>query len=416
MINIDMETKLATIVCSDVIGYSRQMQSNELETLKKLDECREIIDPLIDSSKGRLFNTGGDSVLIEFNSAVDAVRFSVEMQKRLHKLNNGLRWRVGMHVGEVWVYGTNLMGEAVNLAARTESLADYGGVTMTKAVYDLVSGKIKDLNFVSRGVQEFKNVMPMEIFSIALEEAEPNPNLNKTIKTDNKIETKSHKELVAAIINDTAARNKSLNDAQSFKRDEKYGPAVRILLWRITKQDKLAVDEIVNMGLRGLIPVEFYPYVNAIIKEFCYKLDSERLLKIADLMEKIKYKSSAFQFVKEAAKIDEAAQHRYAVMIFDDPNSSQQEINNILEDLKDMAMNKKVSAMLKLGDFYLKINDKKNAFRWLYAARAEYSKEAQKLLDDLNKTLTKAEFTNFKTDADALVDQIKFIHDNKMRQ
>ena len=176
-----METKLATIVCSDVIGYSRQMQSNELETLKKLDECRAIIDPLIDSSKGRLFNTGGDSVLIEFNSAVDAVRFSVEMQNRMYKLNNGLRWRIGMHMGEVWIYGTNLMGEAVNLAARTESLADYGGVTMTKTVYNLVSGKIKDYKFISRGVQEFKNVMPMEIFSIVLEGAEANPNLKNFI-------------------------------------------------------------------------------------------------------------------------------------------------------------------------------------------------------------------------------------------
>lgn len=410
-----METKLATIVCSDVIGYSRQMQSNELETLKKLDECRAIIDPLIDSSKGRLFNTGGDSVLIEFNSAVDAVRFSVEMQNRMYKLNNGLRWRIGMHVGEVWIYGTNLMGEAVNLAARTESLADYGGVTMTKAVYNLVSGKIKDYKFISRGVQEFKNVMPMEIFSIVLEGAEANPNLNKTIKQENKQATKSHKELVATIINDTAARNRSLNDAQSFKRDENYGPAVRILLWRITKNDKLAVDEIINMGLRNVIPSEFNPYVNAILKEFCMKVDCDRLLKIADLMEKLQYKSSAFQFVKEAAKFDEVAQHRYAVMIFDDPNSSQQEINSILDDLKEMAMNKKVSAMMKLGDFYLKLNDKKNAFRWFYAARSEHNQDAQKRLEELNKTLSKAEFQNYKTDADALVDQIKFIYDNKMR-
>lgn len=410
-----METKLATIVCSDVIGYSRQMQSNELETLKKLDECRAIIDPLIDSSKGRLFNTGGDSVLIEFNSAVEAVRFSVEMQNRMYKLNNGLRWRIGMHVGEVWIYGTNLMGEAVNLAARTESLADYGGVTMTKAVYNLVSGKIKDYKFISRGVQEFKNVMPMEIFSIVLEGAEANPNLNKTIKQENKQATKSHKELVATIINDTAARNRSLNDAQSFKRDENYGPAVRILLWRITKNDKLAVDEIINMGLRNVIPSEFNPYVNAILKEFCMKVDCDRLLKIADLMEKLQYKSSAFQFVKEAAKFDEVAQHRYAVMIFDDPNSSQQEINSILDDLKEMAMNKKVSAMMKLGDFYLKLNDKKNAFRWFYAARSEHSQDAQKRLEELNKTLSKAEFQNYKTDADALVDQIKFIYDNKMR-
>ena len=65
-----METKLATIICSDVIGYSSLMQQDEEGTLRKLDACRAVIDPLIDSSKGRLFNTGGDSVLIEFASAV----------------------------------------------------------------------------------------------------------------------------------------------------------------------------------------------------------------------------------------------------------------------------------------------------------------------------------------------------------
>ncbi|NDF99070.1 MAG: adenylate/guanylate cyclase domain-containing protein, partial [Chitinophagia bacterium] len=121
-----MDTKLATIICSDVIGYSRLMQADEIGTLKKLDACRAVIDALIIEHRGRLFNTGGDSVLIEFASAVDAVRFGVVMQAAMRGLNNGLRWRVGMHVGEVWIYGTNLMGDAVNLAARTESLADYG--------------------------------------------------------------------------------------------------------------------------------------------------------------------------------------------------------------------------------------------------------------------------------------------------
>ena len=64
---------------------------------------------------------------------------------------------------------------------------------------------------------------------------------------------------------------------------------------------------------------------------------------------------------------------------------------------------------------YAQIGDKKNAFRWLYAARAQHNSEAQHLLEELNKTITKTEFNNYKTDADALVDQIKFIDDNRMR-
>ena len=409
-----METKLATIICSDVIGYSSLMQKDEAGTLAKLDACRAVIDPLIDSSKGRLFNTGGDSVLIEFASAVDAVRFGIEMQSRMRKLNNGMRWRIGMHMGEVWIYGTNLMGDAVNLAARTESLADYGGVTMTDTVYRLVNPKIKDYKFVSRGIQEFKNVDPMEIWSVVIEGSEPNPHLSKAPKPQN-VSTKSHKELITAITNDNAARNRTLVDAQNFKRDDKYGPAVRILMWRITKQDKAAVDELINMGMKDLVPAEFKQYVDAVLKEFCTKLDSNRLLKIADLLEKLEYKSSAFQFVKAAGKIDEAAQQRYAMMVFEDPHSSDNEINSILDDLKEMAMKRNVPAMLKLGEFYGKLNDKKNSFRWLYAARAEHNQQAQKMLEELNKTISKADFNNYKTDADALVDQIKFIDDNRMR-
>ena len=66
-----MDTKLATIICSDVIGYSSLMQQDEIGTLKKLDACRAIIDSLINENKGRLFNTGGDSILVEFASAVE---------------------------------------------------------------------------------------------------------------------------------------------------------------------------------------------------------------------------------------------------------------------------------------------------------------------------------------------------------
>ena len=410
-----METKLATIICSDVIGYSTLMQKDEILTLAKLDACRAIIDPLIDSSKGRLFNTGGDSVLIEFASAVDAVRFGIEMQKRMYKLNNGMRWRVGIHVGEVWIYGTNLMGDAVNLAARTESLADYGGVTMTDSVYRLVSPKIKDIKFVSRGIQEFKNVEPMEIWSVELEGSEPNPNLSKpTKKVSVNNTTKSHGELISAVLNDQAARNKSFNDAMTFKQDGKYGPATRILMWRVSKNDNNALEELVNMMQKNLIPNELKSYVYAVFREFCSKINSDLALKIAELVEKDS-KSLSMYFLKQAAKVNEEASFKLAMMIFNDPNSSNSEIENVLGDLKEIAMKRKVPAMISLGKYYLQIEDKKNAFRWLYAARAEHDKEAQKLLENLNKTISKSDFNNFKTDGDALVDEIKFIDENRMR-
>lgn len=412
-----MDTKLATIICSDVIGYSSLMQRDEEGTLRRLDLARALIDPLISQYKGRLFNTGGDSILVEFASAVDAVKFGIDMQTRMASLRDGLRWRVGMHVGEVWIYGTNLMGDAVNLAARCESLADYGGVTMTNAVYQLVVGKMKATEFVSRGLQEFKNVAPMEIFSVVLPSAEPNPHLAKSPKQTTDTTTKSHSDMIAAVLNDQAARNRSIHDAQMFKREQKFGPATRILMWRITKNDREALDELVSMGMKDLIPADLKNYVAAILREYCMKIDSERALKVADLLESraMNYASLAVQFVRIAAKVNEQASYRYAMMVFNDPTSSDSEIESVIGDLRDSAMKRQVPAMMRLGEYYTKIGDKRNAFRWLYAARAQHNTEAQKLLEDLNKTITKTDFNNFKTDADALVDQIKFIDDNRMR-
>lgn len=410
-----MQTKLATIVCSDVIGYSAKMQENESLTLNMLDECRSVIDPLISIKRGRLFNTGGDSVLIEFASAVDAVNFSVDMQAALRKLNSGLRWRVGIHMGEVWIYGTNLMGEAVNLAARTESLADYGGVTMTDTVYKLVVGKLPDYKFISRGLQEFKNVNPIEIYSIQIEGCEPNPYLNKGIKPTKETNNKSHKELIAAVVNDQAARNHTIQDAINLRHDNKYGPATRVLMWRISKQDNKAVNELVNMLQKNIVPNDLKPYVFAVFKEFCTKVNSEVAIQIAELIEKDS-PSLALQFLRNAANVNEEANYRLAMMIFSSPNSSNKEIEEAISELKEYAMKRKVQAMLTLGMYYTNIKDNKNAFRWLYAARAQHSKEAQELLETLNKTLSKSDFNNFKTDADALVDEIKFLDENRMRQ
>lgn len=409
-----METKLATIICSDVIGYSTQMQQDEAGTLARLDACRAIIDPLISTYKGRLFNTGGDSVLIEFASAVDAVRFATEMQHRLQKLNNGLRWRVGMHVGEVWIYGTNLMGDAVNLAARCESLADYGGVTMTDAVYRLVNSKIRDLKFISRGVQEFKNVEPMEIWSVDIPGCKANPHLNKTTKKPI-TNTKTHSELISAVVNDQAARNRTLNDAITFKHDGRYDAATRVLMWRTHRGDQKALDELVNLLQKDAVPEQLKPYVYAVFREIHQKVASDVALKIVELV-KADSHSLAMQFLRHAARVNEIASQKLAAMIFDDPLSSQSEIDSVIGDLRESAMKRNVPAMLNLAKYYTQTGDKKNAFRWLYAARAQHSTEAQRLLEELNKTITKSDFNNYKTDADALVDEIKFIDDNRMRQ
>jgi adenylate cyclase len=129
-----LERKLAAIFAADVAGYSRLMSQDEAGTLRALTTHREVMDRLISEYGGRIANTAGDSVLAEFPSAVDAVQCAVEVQKALADLKTGddaqraVRFRIGVHVGDVMVRGGDLFGDGVNIAARLEALAEPGGV------------------------------------------------------------------------------------------------------------------------------------------------------------------------------------------------------------------------------------------------------------------------------------------------
>ena len=116
--------KLAVILATDVVGYSTKMEENEDQTLKNLKACRNIIDLLVDEHHGRIFNTAGDSVLAEFQSAVEAVICASEFQKTIKERNNSvpeeeqMEFRIGINMGDVVIEGDNLYGEGVNVAAR----------------------------------------------------------------------------------------------------------------------------------------------------------------------------------------------------------------------------------------------------------------------------------------------------------
>jgi class 3 adenylate cyclase/TolB-like protein len=140
-----IERKLAAIFAADVAGYSRLISQDETGTLRTLTAHREVMDRLIAQHRGRIANTAGDSVLAEFPSVVDAVRCAVEVQERLGQANSTLtedhrlRFRIGIHLGDVVVVRAgDLLGEGVNVAARLESIACPGGITLSAAVYDQV--------------------------------------------------------------------------------------------------------------------------------------------------------------------------------------------------------------------------------------------------------------------------------------
>jgi hypothetical protein len=186
-------------------------------------------------------------------------------------------------------------------------------------------------------------------------------------------------------------------------------------MWRTHKGDLKALDELINLLQKDAVPEQLKSYVYAVFREIHQKVTSDVALKIVELVKNDSH-SLAMQFLRHAAKVNEIASQRLAAMVFDDPLSSQTEIESVIGDLKESAMKRNVSAMLSLGKYFTQVGDKKNAFRWLYAARAQHNSEGQRLLEELNKTISKSDFNNYKTDADALVDEIKFIDDNRMRQ
>jgi len=115
--------KLAAIFAADVAGYSRLMGQDEIGTLRRLTACRAILDERIAAHRGRIFGSAGDSVVADFASAVDAVQCAVAVQEALAG-EEQMRFRIGVHVGDVIVQGDNLFGDGVNIAARLEVLAE----------------------------------------------------------------------------------------------------------------------------------------------------------------------------------------------------------------------------------------------------------------------------------------------------
>ena len=167
-----VERKLSAIFAADVEGYSRLMGQDEVGTLRTLTAYRVIIDRLIASHRGRIFNTAGDSVLADFGSAVDAVGCAVEIQEAVGKENvdrspdEQMRFRIGVHVGDIMVQGENLFGDAVNIAARLEALAEPGGICVSGAVRDHIGTKLA-VGFGDLGEQQVKNIaQPIKAYAI----------------------------------------------------------------------------------------------------------------------------------------------------------------------------------------------------------------------------------------------------------
>jgi TolB-like protein/class 3 adenylate cyclase/Flp pilus assembly protein TadD len=166
--------KLAAILVTDIVGFSRLAGADEDRILARLRTLRsDLIEPTISVHRGRVVKRTGDGAIVEFRSVVDAVRCAIELQHGLAERNAGLPaerridFRVGIHLGDVVEESDgDLMGDGVNIAARLEGIAKPGAICLSEDAYRQVKGRL-DLTVSDLGETELKNIAePMHVYSL----------------------------------------------------------------------------------------------------------------------------------------------------------------------------------------------------------------------------------------------------------
>jgi adenylate cyclase len=167
--------KLTAILSADVKGYSRLMGENEAATVRTITAYREVMTTLIQQHRGRVVDSPGDNLLAEFASVVDAVQCAVSVQKEFKARNADLpedrrmQFRIGINLGDVIEEGERIYGDGVNIAARLESLADPGGICISRTAFDHIESKLP-LGYEFLGDQTVKNIArPVGAYRVLME-------------------------------------------------------------------------------------------------------------------------------------------------------------------------------------------------------------------------------------------------------
>ena len=171
-----MERRLAAILATDMVGYSRLMAADEARTLARQNAHRkDLIDPRIAEYGGRLVKSTGDGVLVEFPSVVDAVSCAVTIQLAMQEREAAvpqetrIAYRIGINLGDIIIEDDDIYGDGVNIAARLEALAEPGGVCVSRTVVDHVRGKVAS-DFEDQGEQQVKNIPePVHVFRVLMQ-------------------------------------------------------------------------------------------------------------------------------------------------------------------------------------------------------------------------------------------------------
>jgi len=175
-----VERRLAAVLAADVEGYDRLIGADDKGTLTRLKVIRkDLVDPTIAAHRGRIVKTTGDSMLVEFTSAVDAVRSAVEVQRAMAAQNGGvprdirIEFRVGLHLGDIIIDDNDIFGDSVNIAVRLRGIAEPGGVCISDDAYRQIRGKI-EFAWDDLGPQALKNIAePMRAWRVQYEGQSP---------------------------------------------------------------------------------------------------------------------------------------------------------------------------------------------------------------------------------------------------
>jgi adenylate cyclase len=167
--------KLTAILSADVAGYSRLMQDDEAATVKTLESYKQIISDLVEQHRGRVVDSPGDNLLAGFASVVDAVQCAVAVQKEFHAHNAELPenrrmlFRIGVNLGDVIEEESRIYEDGVNIAARLESLADPGGICVSRTAFDPIETKLP-FGHEYLGEQTVKNIIkPVGAYRVLME-------------------------------------------------------------------------------------------------------------------------------------------------------------------------------------------------------------------------------------------------------
>ena len=164
--------RLAAVMFTDMVGYTAMTQRDEALAMTLLEKQNGILLPLIRKHGGNPVKTIGDAHLAEFESALEAVRCAVEIQRQVREYagsvppEQSFKMRIGIHVGDVVHKDNDVFGDAVNIASRLEPIADPGGVCISQQVFDQVSNKV-EFKLERLPVQQLKNVsMRIEVYKV----------------------------------------------------------------------------------------------------------------------------------------------------------------------------------------------------------------------------------------------------------